>query len=131
MSSEASMTRGYSRRRGLSIPQRQAAERELEGRTAFQVAEAVGAAPGTVRNWRSADLLYRATVNQEVNDLIEARKARIDRLDDASLDVLEQAIASGDELLALKFHTLHAKRTPLTAPGTEEALHESSPTLAS
>lgn len=128
------MTRPYRRVRGLSLPQRHAVELELEGRTSAEIAAAVGVSPGTVRNWRSRDLLYRTTMNREMNEWIDARKARIEQLDHMSLDVIHNAMRSGDVATALRFHALHAGRSfrrafddlnQVTREAARRKLHES------
>src|SRR5690349_10252467 len=78
----------YIRAKGVSPKQRRAIQLQLQGHSYKEVAEAIGVAYGTVRNWNSMDFVYQAELDRQVAELDGQSLNRLANLREKALDTL-------------------------------------------
>ena len=86
----------------LSIEQRNAIDLLIQGQTDEQVAEAVGVTRQTVCQWRNNNSEFIAELNTRRKEVWSSQDDRIRHLQNAALEVMEDALNSEDENLRLK-----------------------------
>ena len=97
----SSSTNGFVRGKGLREKQESALS-ALRGGSSFpQAAQAAGVGRATVYRWMQSDPHFRAAYNAWQQEQAESAQARLLRLADQAVDVVEKALVRGDQKVAV------------------------------